>query len=74
MGDTVTIQKTSKGLKLQLILCWLAAIVAAFWLVCEHGNADVQMREADYFKPMCLLGAAAFWYVVTRFRIWWNHG
>lgn len=70
----VTTEKTAKRFKFQLVLCWLAVIVSVIWFMCAKSNAEVQGRAAEYVGPSVLLVAAVVWYVITRIRIWWNHG
>lgn len=71
--ETVTIQKTSKKLKGHLILCWLMFIVGLCWCAGSHANAELVGGEPG-IGGVVTISVAVFWYVVTRFRIWWNHG
>lgn len=74
MEKTVTIQKTSKGLKFQLVLCWAALIAALIWSQCIRSSADMMDERGDYTKPLILGAVAICWYIITKIRIWWNHG
>lgn len=71
---TVTIEKTSKKLKGQLVLCRLGYIAAIIWGMCSFANADINVGELNLAGPIILFVCSLIWAIVTRFRIWWNHG
>ena len=70
----ITIEKTAKRFKGQLVLCWLGFIVGVCWIIGAYMNADIQGRAPEIKAPSILLICSAVWYLVTRVRIWWNHG
>ncbi|MCP5017616.1 MAG: hypothetical protein GY938_20445 [Ketobacter sp.] len=64
---TTTIQETSKRFKLQILI---SILLMAFGFLIGMGEAQMGNDSSTPF------GVAAFgllWYVVTKFRIWWNH-
>lgn len=70
----VQIEKTSKRLKLTLLLCRLSYVAAIFWGVCVHASAEVNGVEPSYVGPVVLFVVALAVSFVTRFLIWWCHG
>lgn len=64
-----TIEKTGKFLKLQLALSVLAILVGVVWWVAAKSTP--LLSETTGIK----IAAGAFgFYLITRLRIWWNHG
>ena len=68
---TVTTQLTSKSLKLQTILSslvfWIGFI---FWAV---GTQSVHNPSEGATIGSWMMGIGIIWYLVNRFRIFWNH-
>ena len=72
-----TIQQTSKRLKLQIIFASLAFWGGLIWAFVMVGK-NPEAARAEEIPP--LFGLAAFlimfgffWYLLTKFRIWWHH-
>lgn len=61
-AKTVTIQTTSKSLKLQSVLSLLLMLIGAIWLILAPGVV-----------PALVTIAGATWKVVNRVQIWWRH-
>ena len=62
-----TIEKTSKGLKLQIALSVLVML----------GSMFVMAKASDRTVSVAGLGMFILsftWWVTTKVRIWWNHG
>jgi hypothetical protein len=68
-GGVQTIQATSKKLKGQLIASSLLAIVGTVGIF--TAASDPKPQDISYAVWMLFIGFA--WFIVTRFRIRWNH-
>lgn len=69
-----TIQKTSKHLKIQIIisslLCCIGIIGFFIILLLED-----QMRNPFVItSPILILFTGLVWYIIIKVRIWWHHG
>jgi hypothetical protein len=72
----VTIEKTSKSLKLQQLL-GLACILSGLVIVAAAASAKEPGSQEP--NPAITVGSLLFvgglvWRIVTRLRIWWHHG
>lgn len=59
-----TTQLTSQSLKAHLLLgmfCWVTGLIALF-------------NHAEHPFYIWLFIGGLFWHIVTKIRIWWNHG
>jgi uncharacterized membrane protein YvbJ len=69
--STQTIEKTSKKLKLHLLLAtmlfWWGLTFIALAATKNVPNPEVVNRNSLF------MGLGAFWYCITRLRIWWQH-
>jgi hypothetical protein len=69
----VTIEKTGKALKGHLALAYMTVIggfvMAGIMAGTANGSPDPNSGIA-----ICAAGAGMMWVVVTKVRIWWNHG
>lgn len=66
--QVVTIEKTSKSLKLQLVISkylFVFGLVGAFMVLSEES------ARATLLNICWALSGS--WYLITRLRIWWNH-
>ena len=72
-GATLTtIQETSKRLKGQIVLASLCFWLGLVWVF--FASAGNQPGERPTVAiPSILFTVGLFWYIVTRFRIWWHH-
>lgn len=70
----VTTEKTGKGLKANLIYSWVAIVIGAVMMSMGIGASPSGQPgpEAAYGLTAVALGFS--WLMVTRVRIWWNHG
>jgi hypothetical protein len=69
-ASVVTIQKTSKRLKLNVILSALVTIAGAVLSL---------VGMARHIPALVVIGVLAIvfgliWEIITKFQIWWNHG
>lgn len=74
---TVQTEQTSKKLKGQLVACRLGYVVAAFWALGKFASIDAGVtgeNDVSFTGPTVLFIVALIGALVTRFRIWWNHG
>ena len=67
----VTVQETSKKLKLQIIFASIVFWVGVVWLFSGF-NTRQNGAEPSGIAGMAM-NIGLIWYVVTKFRIWWNH-
>lgn len=74
----ITTERTSKKLKLWILLSVIGTTVGVLWLMIAF-----MMRQADMpgisehislVKPMILLAASLVIRGATKFLIWWHHG
>jgi len=64
----VTIEKTAKGLKLQVLLSWLMVLAGVgFFFVAYRQGIDVRW-------PWAVFLSGTVWRVVAGVLIWWRHG
>jgi len=74
----VTIEKTSKPLKLQkalAICCFiLGGAVLSVSVPAAGGKPISPDDNPGVFIGFLLTNVGFWWYVVTRMRIWWHHG
>lgn len=70
-SDLVTTQETAKKFKVQIlitsVLFWVGLCL---WL--PHLNNYEPPSSARIGQLLSYIGA--FWYVVTKVQVWWNHG
>ena len=64
-----TVEETSKRFKVHILLSLTMAAVGIFWIISVADSAD----ERESLFPGLLAIAGLFWFLVTRFRIWWHH-
>lgn len=62
-----TVQETSKKLKLHTLLSILAIVIGVVWWMATPEGAEPSG------VAILLVAGGLFWYLVTRFRIWWHH-
>jgi hypothetical protein len=65
MNNTVTIQRTSKNLKFQLVVANLIQLLG--WITIFSETPNYNMTAA------LILGGIAL-HIITRILIWWHHG
>ncbi|MGB1800466.1 MAG: zinc-ribbon domain-containing protein [Gammaproteobacteria bacterium] len=63
----LTIQETSKKLKLQIVLSSLL-----FWIGLLALMMVVAAEEEPVLSSMAI-AVGLIWYLITRIRIWWHH-
>jgi hypothetical protein len=69
-----TIELTSKRLKLQLLICYAAALIGIIGGAATSKKKEDRQpgeRQSPAFAIMLTLGIMGA--VVTKARIWWNH-
>ena len=66
--QAITIQETSKKMKAQIMLAWICIIVGLVWIYNTPRN---QFDVGPW--PGLLITLGLFWYIFTKFRIWWHH-
>lgn len=72
---TVTIERTSKRFKLRLLIYGLGFFVGLFWFIYAMTNRHpVTNEQIAIWKPVTLLVVSGILYLITKVRIWWNHG
>lgn len=63
------IELTSKKLKAHIICCYLLFMFGTgIFLIADES----QMREASITTLLFWL-VGGVWYIITKFRVWWNH-
>ena len=67
MNTTLT-ERTSKPLKLQLLLSLVAILFGGLGFFIYENSEGSFARWTIY-----LVAIGAIWYIVTKLRIWWNH-
>lgn len=65
-----TIQETSKRFKLQSLL---SVLVIALGVVFMFEQSKAPSDEQSSGIPAMLIFFGLTWYLINRFRIWWNH-
>lgn len=67
---TTTIQRTSKPLKLQLVIsAWIFWFALFFWFL-QFGQPG---ENGGISWPAVATVIGGIWYVVTKVHIWWQH-
>ncbi len=67
-ATAVTVEQTSKKLKLQSALSVVLLIIGAVWLWTAI-SADAESTTI----PAWMTTIGMIWYITTRIRIWWHH-
>ena len=68
--DTQLVELTAKRLKFHLVLSTILCTLTAIWLL---GSMIVEPSDGtDY--PWLFFRLSVLYYMITRVRIWWNHG
>ena len=68
---TTTIQETAKRLKAHILTATLTLVVGLIWLVYEIA---ITTKGSDIsIIPILFIVIGGFWYIATKFRIWWHH-
>jgi len=71
LGTSVqTIERTAKRLKLNTLLSAICCVVGIIIMA----NGDSRADSAAGPIGLLVLFVGLIWFVVTRIRIWWNHG
>lgn len=68
-----TEQRTSKRLKLHYVLSIGICITSGMWLMAGLGGQDDPRASTINPVPLLWLFAGAFWFGMTKLRIWWHH-
>jgi len=72
----VTIEKTKKSLKLQKLLSFVSIVLGITLVFAGMNSAGPESKEPSSLlmtgSLLFVLGLA--WWIITRMRIWWNHG
>lgn len=66
-AQLVTIQETSKKLKLQTLISVAVVIVGVVWAMGQSESSEPSGI------PAILIFSGLVWFIVTRIRIWWHH-
>ena len=66
-----TIQETSKKLKAHSMLSFFALVIGL--ILMTVGSQPPANANVTGFGAL-LFSAGVLWYIVTKFRAWWNHG
>lgn len=75
MGQTITIEKTSKRYKGRLVLAALGIIVGISWFCFAVTQTDPTTgQEIDTNKPLAVIVVSLIFWLITKIQIWWNHG
>ena len=69
--DTITIQQTSKKLKIHTIYSILIIIIGFILNIKSQLLGTFAIYIAIVGQVFILIGL--FWLIITRLRIWWNH-
>jgi uncharacterized membrane protein YvbJ len=77
----VTIQRTSKRLKMQSMISGLAVLIGFIWLGVLSNETKTNGSEGSLTKvpldalvyPILIIFFGIFWFLITRIRIWWHH-
>lgn len=64
------IEQTSKSLKLHIIMAILTIFAGA---VAGMASAALENKGLLWISAF-MAGSGLTWYIITKFRIWWNHG
>jgi len=64
------IEQTSKKLKSHILCCYLLAIMGS-GIYCV---ADPSMKLEATITAMIFWAVGGLWYILTKFRVWWNNG
>jgi DNA-binding CsgD family transcriptional regulator len=67
----ITVQKTSKRLKSHLLMSVGLFVVGLIWVSGSSASATTDATPSAV--PGLLMTGAVLWFIVTRFRIWWEH-
>ena len=66
----LTIQETSKKLKMQIIISSIMFWVGLFM---AFSYAQAIGEDSSPTIPAFMMLIGLIWYLITRFRIWWHH-
>lgn len=70
--ELYTIQETSKTLKLHEVCSLIMTIVGIILIFSAAGQVDQTGVWGVLIGCLMALGGA-FWFLITRMRVWWNH-
>lgn len=65
-----TIENTGKGLKAHIVCSLLLGLIGFSVTMYGARESNVELTLLGVVKG----SLALLWYVVTKIRIWWNHG
>lgn len=68
-AELTTTQETSKRLKIHILLSSLTLIVGFVLLIANKESPNPEPNPI----PSLMVIVGLFWFIVTRFRIWWHH-
>lgn len=74
-GKVTTTERTSKRLKLHIMIAWLLLIVGVILFCVGLSNYEPDTNDTWFVVFGLLLGVVGIiWGIATRIDIWWRHG
>lgn len=68
-----TMQKTSKKLKMHLLMAALASVLGLLLMLIASTSASADFQMTGFAFGLLLAISGTVWLIGTRFRIWWHH-